>query len=111
MTYLEGSNHEMIDDMSDLVHKSLVTVGSRWDGIRQYFDELLSEKRGLLNPVYHDSLLTDDKTLSRSKKYFWAIEFLKKAGNSILDNIQQTQEFLAFLEFKSPGKQDCGVCF
>lgn len=97
-----GQSHEMIDDMSNLVHKSLVTVVSRWDGIAQYFDELLSEKRGLLNPEYHDSLLTDDKTLSRSKRYFWAIEFLKEAGNSIVDNIQQTQRFLAFLESNPP---------
>jgi hypothetical protein len=95
--------NEMVDVMSDLIHQSLVTVVSRWDEIARYFDEILTEKKGLLNPDYHDSLLTDDKALSRSKKYFWAIEFLKEAGNSISDNIQQIKRFLEFLETNPPG--------
>lgn len=100
---LRGRTNEMVDDMSDLVHKSLVTVVSRWNEIAHHFDELLTEKRDLLRPDYHDSLLTDDQALSRSKKYFWAIEFLKEAGNSISDNIQQTEHFLRFLESNPPG--------
>ncbi|CZR54582.1 uncharacterized protein PAC_04466 [Phialocephala subalpina] len=95
--------NEMVDDMSDLIHKSLVTVVSRWDEIAQFFDDLLTEKRDLLHPDHHDSLLTDDEALSRSKKYFWAIEFLKEAGNSISDNIRQTERFLGFLESNPPG--------
>ncbi|KUJ06456.1 uncharacterized protein LY89DRAFT_409247 [Mollisia scopiformis] len=95
--------NEMIDDMGDLVHNSLVTVLSRWNEIARYFDELLTEKRDLLRPDYHDSLLTDDDNFSRSKKYFWAIEFLKEACNSISDNIQQIKHFLEFLESNPPG--------
>lgn len=97
-----GRNNEMVDDMSDLIHRSLVTVVSRWDEIAHYFDELLTEKRGLLRPDYHDSLLTDDQALSRSKMYFWAIEFLKEASTSISDNIRQTELFLEFLESNPP---------
>lgn len=97
-----GRTNEMVDDMSDLIHKSLVTVISRWDEIARFFDELLTEKKDLLRPDYHDSLLTDDEDFSRSKKYFWAIEFLKEAGNSIFDNIRQTQQFLAFLKSHPP---------
>ncbi|KAH8595496.1 hypothetical protein B0O99DRAFT_479000, partial [Bisporella sp. PMI_857] len=93
-----GRTNEMVDDMSDLIYKSLVTVISRWNEIAHYFDKLLTEKSGLLCPEYHDSLLTDDENFSRSKKYFWAIEFLKEAGNSISDNIRQTQRFVEFLE-------------
>jgi len=94
--------NEMVDNMSDLIHKGLVTVVSRWEEIAHYFDEMLTGKKGLLNPDYHDSLLTDDKALSRSKKYFWAIEFLKEADNSISDNIRQTQRFSGFLESNPP---------
>jgi len=94
--------NEMIDDMSDIVHQSLVTIVSRWEDIARYFDELLTEKSDLLRPDYHDSLLTDNDTFSRSKRYFWASEFLKEAGKSVADNIQQIRRFLEILESNPP---------
>lgn len=90
--------HEMIDEMSDFIHKALLAVVGRWEEIAEYFDEILSEKKGLLNPQYHDSLLTDDGAFSRSKKYFWALGFLEEAGNSISHNILQTERFVALMK-------------
>jgi hypothetical protein len=98
----------MVDDMSDIVYKSLLTVVSRWEEIGEYFDELLVEKKGLLNPEYHDSLLSDDKTFSRSKRYFWAIEFLKEAGNSISDNIHQAERFVELIQSNPPEIKTAG---
>lgn len=46
-----GDTHEMIDDMSDMIHSSCLTVIKRWEEIAGYFDCLLVEKQGLLNPV------------------------------------------------------------
>jgi hypothetical protein len=92
----------MLDEMSDLVHGSLLPVISRWEEIACYFDSLLVEKKGVLNPTYHDSLLTDDSSFTRSKKYFWAIEFLKEAESSISDNIDQAQRFVDLLTANPP---------
>src|SRR4051812_17575773 len=88
---VKSRTHEMLDDMSDLIQESCLTVVSRWQEIADYFDSLLTERNGLLNPEYHDSLLTDDSGFTRSKKYFWAIEILKEAESSIDDNISQLQ--------------------
>ena len=95
----------MLDDMSGLVHKSLLTIIGSWEEIADYFDNLLVEKNGLLNPDYHDSLLTDDSTFTRSKKYFWAIEFLKVAESSVLDNIDQTGRFIDLLNANPPASE------
>ena len=99
---LRGRTHEMLDDMSDLVHLCLLTVIEKWEEIADYFDSLLVEKNGLLNPEYHDSLLTDDDAFTRSKKYFWAIEFLKEAEHSISDNIKQLSRFIDLLTTNPP---------
>ncbi|KAK3386772.1 hypothetical protein B0H63DRAFT_468360 [Podospora didyma] len=90
----QGQTHEMIDDMSDMIHKCLLPILTRWEEIAEYFDSLLCEKKALLDPDQHDTLLTDDWELSRSKKYFWAIEFLKEVEKSVTDNIRQTDRFL-----------------
>jgi len=92
----------MLDDMSDLVHRGLLTVIGKWEEIAEYFDSLLVEKKGLLDPDYHDSLLTDDGGFTRSKMYFWAIEFLKEAESSILENISQARRFINLLSANPP---------
>lgn len=97
-----GRTHEMLDEMSDLVHSSCMIVIARWEELAGYFDGLLAEKRGLLDPAYHDSLLTDDKAFTRSKKYFWAIEFLQEAEAGVLNNIAQVGRFLELLETNPP---------
>ncbi len=98
----QGHPHEMVDDMADIAHKCLLTVLDRWEVIADYFDELLCEKRALLSPAYHDTLLTDDPALSRSKKYFWAIEFLKELEKSVSDNIRQSDRFLEYFKANPP---------
>ncbi|KAN0108226.1 hypothetical protein V8E51_007968 [Hyaloscypha variabilis] len=94
--------HEMIDEMSDLVYGNLLIVIGRWEQIACYMEGLLAEKNGLLDPEYHDSLLTDDATFTRSKKYFWAIEFLIEAETSVLDNISQAKRFVEFMNSNPP---------
>jgi hypothetical protein len=92
----------MIDEMSDLVHGNLLIVIGRWEQIALYMEGLLAEKNGLLDPEYHDSLLTDDATFTRSKKYFWAIEFLIEAETSALDNITQAKRFVGLMNSNPP---------
>lgn len=96
--------HEMIDEMSDLVYGNLLIVIGRWEQIACYMDGLLAEKNGLLDPEYHDSLLTDDATFTRSKKYFWAIEFLIEAESSVLDNINQARRFVELMNSNPPSE-------
>jgi hypothetical protein len=95
----------MIDEMSGFIHNALLAVVNRWEELADYFDEILSEKKGLLNPDYHDSLLTDDGAFSRSKKYFWAIGFLEEAGNSISANILQVKRFAELMKSTPPGTE------
>jgi hypothetical protein len=92
----------MLDDMSGLIHRSLLIIVSKWEEIADYFDGLLVEKNGLLHPEYHDSLLTDDGAFTRSKRYFWAIEFLKQAQYSVSDNISQAERFIELLTLNPP---------
>ena len=101
----------MLDEMSDLVHGSLLTVIGKWEVIACHFDSLLVEKKGVLNPNYHDSLLTDDSSFTRSKKYFWAIEFLKEAESSISDNIDQAQRFADILSGSPPTTEGARTLF
>lgn len=100
--FSQGKTHEMINAMSEFVHKSLLSVIERWEEIAEYFDRILCEREALLDPDYHDSLLTDDEVFSRSKKYFWAIEFLKEVDKSISDNIRQAEQFAKNLRATVP---------
>ena len=98
----KGNFHEMIDDMSDVVLTCLRTVLDKWEELAEYFDEMLCEKRALFHPAFHDTLLTDDVALSRSKKYFWAIEFLKELEKSVQDNIRQVDRLSRLLRTTPP---------
>jgi hypothetical protein len=95
----------MIDEMSDIIHGNLLIVIGRWEQIAYYMEGLLAEKNGLLDPEYHDSLLTDDATFTRSKKYFWAIEFLIEAETSILDNVNQAKRFVELMSLNPPSEE------
>jgi len=92
----------MMDDVAEVVYKTLLSVIERWEELAGFFDELLCEKRALLDPAHHDSLLTDDGSFSRSKRYFWAIEFLKEAEKGVGDNVKQTRGFLETLRAVPP---------
>jgi hypothetical protein len=95
----------MLNDMSDLVHRGLLIVIGKWEEIAEYFDSLFVEKKGLLDPDYHDSLLTDDGGFTRSKMHFWVIEFLKEAESSVLENISQAGRFIDLLSANPPTKK------
>jgi hypothetical protein len=41
-----------------------------------YFDEFADDRKDFLDPRLHDNLLVDDKSFSRSRKYFWALSCL-----------------------------------
>ncbi|KAF4633530.1 hypothetical protein G7Y89_g4589 [Cudoniella acicularis] len=97
-----GRTHNMVDELSDLVHTSLVVIIRRWEEISCYFDRLLVERHGLLDPAYHDSLLIDDAAFTRSKKYFWAIEFLQESEASIMDVIEQCNRFMDLMSANPP---------
>jgi hypothetical protein len=43
----------------------------------------------LLGPEGHDMLLFDDDSFSRSRKYFWVINFLAECNSRIDENIQE----------------------
>lgn len=106
-----GCRHEMLDDMGDLIHRSLIIVINKWEEIADYFDNLLIEKNGLLRPDYHDSLLTDDSAFTRSKRYFWAIDFLKQAEYSIDNNIKQVARFVGLLQEQPPAEKEAAPAF
>jgi hypothetical protein len=101
----------MINEMSGFVHKGVLAVVSRWEQIAEYCDQILSERKGLFDPEYHDSLLTDDGIFSRSKKYFWAIGFLEEVGNSISDNILQLKRFVELMRTNAPTSENPGRDF
>lgn len=46
------------------------------------------------DPNAHDSLLFDDDSFSRSRKYFWAINYLAELDISISENIVQLGRFV-----------------
>jgi len=79
--------------------EALALVVKGYERILSYFDEIIVEKDVFLDPEVHDSLLTDDESFSRSKRYFWAITTLKEINHTVIDNIQEIENLLAV---KSP---------
>lgn len=111
MDLTPGYRHEMLDDIGDLIYRSLIIIIDKWEEIADYFDNLLMEKNGLLRPDYHDSLLTDDSAFTRSKRYFWAIDFLKQVENSIGDNTKQAARFVELLQGHPPAEREAAPAF
>jgi len=74
--------------------KAMMKIHMYWREVLDYFDNLVSERDTFLQPDRHDSLLSDDETFSRSKKYFWAITTLKELDLSISDNLLQIRRLL-----------------
>lgn len=72
----------------------MMKIHMYWREVLDYFDNLVSERDTFLQPDRHDSLLSDDETFSRSKKYFWAITTLKELDLSISDNLLQIRRLL-----------------
>jgi hypothetical protein len=65
-----------------------------WTLVVQYFDEIIVEKDAFLDSRLHDTLLTDDESFSRSKRYFWAITTLREMHDSISNNLLETRRLM-----------------
>lgn len=77
-----------------MVEFSIRMVVQRWEKILEYFTWLLGHRDTLSDPDAHDSLLFDDDSFSRSRRYFWAINYLAELDISISGNIIQLERFI-----------------
>src|SRR4051812_33499956 len=76
-----------------MVEFSIRMVLQRWESILEYFTWLLGHRDTLSDPDAHDSLLFDDDSFTRSRRYFWAINYLAELDISISRNIIQLDRF------------------
>lgn len=76
-----------------MIDFSIRIVVQRWDKISEYFTWLLGHRDTLSDPDAHDSLLFDDDSFTRSRRYFWAINYLAELDTSIAENIVQLKKF------------------
>ncbi|KAE8443164.1 hypothetical protein EG329_002333 [Mollisiaceae sp. DMI_Dod_QoI] len=67
----------------------LHNITTQWKELAEYFDQIFTEKDAIFDQVFHDSLLTDDESFSRSKNYFWAITTLQRLIDSIALSMKQ----------------------
>jgi hypothetical protein len=69
-------------------------VIKRWENIAAYFARLVVHHKDVLSdPDAHDNLLFDDDSFSRSRRYFWAINYLAELDISISGNIVELEKF------------------
>jgi hypothetical protein len=80
---------------ADMVEFTIRVVIDRWLGIAEYFAWLIGHRDALADPEIHDSLLFDDASFSRSRRYFWAINYLAELDDSIAGNILQLERWIA----------------
>jgi hypothetical protein len=86
---LEGATISLLEETYCRIHYN-------WKLFHVHFQELLdqgNEEVALFDPALHDELLQDDERFSRSRRYAWAINCLKKFERSIGDNILQWKRF------------------
>ncbi|KAH8805866.1 hypothetical protein F5884DRAFT_640416, partial [Xylogone sp. PMI_703] len=77
------------------VEFSIGMVIDRWECVSDYFGSLIGHRETLADPDAHDSLLFDDDSFSRSRRYFWAINYLAELDISIGENIVQLERCVA----------------
>ena len=75
----------------NLIRHGLERMSDRWADFQTFFENILDSGDSLMEPSLHDSLLFDDGSFSRSRKYFWAIDCLSEFELSLTDNIVQWQ--------------------
>jgi hypothetical protein len=80
---------------ADMVEFTVRVVINRWLEITEYFAWLIGHRDALADPELHDSLLFDDASFSRSRRYFWAINYLAELDESIAGNILQLEQWIA----------------
>lgn len=61
----------------------------QWDVIGHYMDRYLSDASTFMQPDQHDTLLVDDESFSRSRKYFWVISTLSDFEDKLQITIDQ----------------------
>lgn len=72
----------------DLICKALCDAADSWEEIGKLLSSMLDDQATILNPQKHDRLLFDDNTFSRSRRYFWAVEYLDVFRADIRDAIR-----------------------
>lgn len=79
---------------ADMIEFTMRMVVNRWSEILDYFSWLIGHRDALADPDTHDSLLFDDDSFSRSRRYFWAINYLAELDTSIAMNIVQLEAWI-----------------
>jgi hypothetical protein len=77
-----------------MIEFTVQMVVKRWSDIFDYFSLLIGHRNSLPDPDAHDSLLFDDDSFSRSRRYFWAINYLAELDISITRNIAQLEAWI-----------------
>jgi hypothetical protein len=78
-----------------MIEFTIRVVINRWLAITEYFAWLIGHRDALADPEIHDSLLFDDASFSRSRRYFWAINYLAELDEGISGNIIQLENWIA----------------
>jgi hypothetical protein len=81
------------DVLLDMIEFTMHMVIDRWRKVEEYFGWLIGHRDTLSDLEAHDSLLFDDDTFSRSRKYFWAINYLAELDISIAENMFQLEKW------------------
>lgn len=84
------------DVLLDMIEFTMHMVIERWRKVEKYFGWLIGHRDTLSDLEAHDSLLFDDDTFSRSRKYFWAINYLAELDISIAENIVQLERWVGW---------------
>lgn len=71
----------------------LAQAADSWDQLSEHFNRRLERQMPIYEPGSHDSLLVDDTTYSRSRKYYWAINALSTFQDHIEDTIEEWNKF------------------
>lgn len=90
---------------ADIVNDILDLVFLKWQEIAARLDLLNDDKHLLLDREAHDRLLFDDDSFSRSRKYFWMINFLAECNSLISETIEEAKLYMQ----EWPRELDLGV--
>jgi hypothetical protein len=82
-----GSKDEFI--AADLLTQAVACVINQWTSIAKHLKQFIVDHHLLLDPEGHDRLLFDDDSFSRSRRYFWVINFLAECDSRIDENVQE----------------------
>ncbi|KAK3367609.1 hypothetical protein B0H63DRAFT_84346 [Podospora didyma] len=77
----------------ELIGAGLSEAVEAWEQVRNHLYDMLDDGGQILYPDRHDSLLFDDDTLARSRKYFWAMNSLDVFIAQISDVLKEWDDF------------------